>query len=160
MSQYEGLNLPQLLDLMYELALPEPVSWMPQTAGWWILLAWLLVMGVLGAWRIGSHRRRNRYRREALRTLAVIESQADHRPGKVASQVAALLKRTALVAYPRRQVAKLHGTDWARFLCQSANDDAQIIAAADALAMAAYRPDVDGAELCEPARRWIKVHRA
>ena len=117
-------------------------------------------MVVLGAWRIGSHRRRNRYRREALRTLAVIESQADHRPGKVASQIAALLKRTALAAYPRRRIAKLHGADWARFLCQSANDDAQIVAAANDLAMAAYRPNIDGAALCEPARRWIQRHHA
>lgn len=159
MSQYDGLNLPQLLDRMHELALPEPVSWIPQTPGWWVLLAWLLAMAAFGAWQIGAYRHRNRYRREALRRLAMIESQAGRRPG-TAAQIAGLLKRTALVAYPRRQVANLYGADWAQFLCQSANDDAQVVAAAHNLAMAAYQPDVDGAALCQPARRWIQLHRA
>ena len=144
MSQYDGLNLPQLLDRMHELVLPEPVSWIPQTPGWWVLLAWLLAMAAFGAWQIGAYRHRNRYRREALRRLAMIESQAGRRPG-TAAQIAGLLKRTALVAYPRRQVANLY---------------AQVVAAAHNLAMAAYQPDVDGAALCQPARRWIQLHRA
>jgi len=159
-SQYDGLNLPQLLDRMHGLVVPDPVSWLPQTPGWWVLLAWLLGMVVLGAWRIGSYRRRNRYRREALSVLATIESQADHRRLETAGQIAALLKRTALAAYPRRQIAHLYGAEWAQFLCQSANDDAQVVAAADTLAAAAYRTEVDGAALCNPARRWIQVHRA
>ena len=159
MSQYDGLNLPQLLDRMHPLSLPDPVSWMPQTSGWWVLLAWLLGLAVLGAWRIVAHRHRNRYRREALAVLAEIESQGGHNP-RTAGQIAALLKRTALVAYPRHQVANLYGSDWARFLCQSANDDAQVVAAADTLAMAAYRPGVDGSALCKPAGRWIRAHRA
>jgi hypothetical protein len=158
--EYDGLNLPQLLDLMHGLAMPDPVSWMPQTPGWWVLLAWLLGVAVIGGWRIGSYRRRNRYRRVALRVLAAIESQTDHRHPGTAGQIAALLKRTALVAYPRGQVASLYGADWAEFLRQSANDDALVVAAADTLAMAAYRTDVDGTALCGPARRWIQVHRA
>ena len=160
MKSFDGLNLPQLLDLLHPLSLPDPVSWMPQTPGWWVLLAWALAIAVLGAWRIVLRRRRNRYRREALTLLAAIESRAEGRPGKAAGEVAALLKRTALVAYPRRQVANLYGADWARFLCQSANDDVQVVAAAETLAMAAYRTDVDDAALYQPARRWIEVHRA
>ena len=159
MSQYDGLNLPQLLDRMHGLEMPGPVSWMPQTFGWWVLVAWANVMATLGIWRIVAYRRRNRYRREALVLLAAIESHAGGCP-QAAGQIAALLKRTALVAYPRKEVASLYGTDWSEFLCQSANHDAQIVAAADTLAMAAYRTDVDGAALYSPARRWIQVHRA
>jgi hypothetical protein len=158
-SQYDGLNLPQLLDRMHSLEISDPVSWMPQTSGWWVLVTWAFVLAALGIWRIVAYRRRNRYRREALVLLAAIESHAGRCP-QAAGQIAALLKRTALVAYPRLQVASLYGADWAEFLCQSAHDDAQVAAAADALAAAAYRTDVDGIALCSPARRWIQVHRA
>ena len=34
MTPYEGLSLPELLALMHELVLPEPVAWTPQTVGW------------------------------------------------------------------------------------------------------------------------------
>ena len=159
MSQYDGLNLPQLLDRMHSLEMPDPVSWMPQTSGWWVLVAWASVMAALGIWRIVAYRRRNRYRREALVLLAAIESHPGGCP-RAAGQIAALLKRTALVAYPRHQVASLYGADWAEFLCQSSNHDALIVAAADTLATAGYRTDVDGTALCSPARRWIQVHRA
>jgi hypothetical protein len=158
-SQYDGLNLPQLLDRMHSLEMSDPVSWMPQTSGWWVLVTWAFVLVALGIWRIVAYRHRNRYRREALVLLAAIESHAGRCP-QAAGQIAALLKRTALVAYPRLQVASLYGADWAEFLCQSAHDDAQVVAAADALAAAAYRTDVDGTALCSPARRWIQVHRA
>ncbi len=159
MSQYDGLNLPQLLDRMHSLEMPDAVSWIPQTFGWWVLVAWAIVLAALGIWRFVAYRRRNRYRREALVLLAAIESHAGGRP-QAAGQIAALLKRTALVAYPRHQVASLYGAGWAEFLCQSSNHDALIVAAADTLAMAAYRTDVDGAALYNPARRWIQVHRA
>ena len=160
MSQYDGLNLPQLLDLMHGLVMPEPVAWLPTTPGWWIVLGWLLAMLLLGGWRLLQRWRRNRYRRDALAELKQIEGNAGLAPNEVAHSVAALLKRTALVAYPREDVASLHGSDWATFLKQSSRDDRQIADAAERLAAAAYRPDADGAALSRPARRWIRLHRA
>ena len=68
MSQYDGLNLPQLLDLMHGLVMPEPVAWLPQTPGWWIVLGWLLAILLLLAWQFPRRRQRNRYRRDALAT--------------------------------------------------------------------------------------------
>ena len=38
-ERFEGLNLPQLMDLMHGLVYPDPVSWMPQTIGWQLLAA-------------------------------------------------------------------------------------------------------------------------
>jgi hypothetical protein len=79
-SQYDGLNLPQLLDLMHGLVMPEPVPWLPQTPGWWIVLGWLLAVLLLAVWQLVRRRRRNRYRRDALAELDAITVRQDMDP--------------------------------------------------------------------------------
>jgi hypothetical protein len=140
--------------------MPDPVPLLPTTAGWSILAGWLLAVLILAARYLMKRRRHNRYRREALALLKTIEGESDLCPVESAQRIAALLKRTALAAYPRQQVASLSGKDWAQFLKESANNDRQIADAAETLAAAAYRPDADGRELSAPARRWIRLHRA
>ena len=159
-GRFEGLNLPQLLDLMHELVVPEPVPWLPQTPAWWVLCGWLLAVAALLIAAIARRRRRNRYRREALASLDAIAAQSQLSAAESARRVAEIIKRAALVAYPRSRVAGLHGRDWARFLCDSSGDDRQVTEAAESIASAAYRPDADGRALLQPARRWVRVHRA
>lgn len=160
MNPYEGLNLPQLLDLLHDIMRPETVAWTPLTVGWGIAAFWLAVVLVLVGWNRYGHWHRNRYRREALAVLQSIEAAAADNPVAAAGDVAALLKRTAMVAYPRPRVANLYGADWARFLRESSSNDPDVTAAAERLATAAYRADADAQVLIAPARRWIKVHRA
>jgi predicted negative regulator of RcsB-dependent stress response len=159
-SKYDGLNLPQLLNLMHELVMPEPVAWLPQTPGWWIVLGWILAVLLLLAWQFAKRRRRNRYRRDALAELKTIAAASELGPAESAQHIAALLKRTALAVYPRDEVAALYGADWAQFLRDSSGNDRQIADAADRLAAAAYRLDADGSVLTGPAERWIRLHRA
>ncbi len=160
MNEYEGLNLPQLLDLLHDIVRPDPVAWTPQTIGWAIVGVWLLVVILLSSWNRIQKWHRNRYRRDALAMLKEIGAHADASSSAVAGQVALLIKRTALVAYPRAEVASLYGSEWAAFLRQSAGNDPVVEKAAGDLATAAYRVNVDGGKLIEPARRWIRVHRA
>lgn len=160
MSRYDGLNLPQLLELMHELVIPDAVAWLPGTTGWWIVLAWLAAIFVLLGMQLIRRRRRNRYRRDALAELSTILAATELGPQESAQHIAALLKRTALVAYPRKDVAALYGDAWADFLRESTRNDRQIAASAEMLASAAYRPDVDGSLLSQAARRWIRLHRA
>lgn len=159
MTRYEGLSLPELLALMHELVLPEPVAWTPQTIGWTVVGAWLLVVAILLAWHRIQVWRRNRYRREALAELQRISSSQQLDPQSMATAIAVLLKRTALAAYSREQVGKLCGSEWAQFLVQSAANDRLVADSAAALGSAAYSRDANGKELIEPARRWIQVHR-
>ncbi len=156
MREYDGLNLPQLMDLMHDLVRPEPIAWFPETMGWWLVAGWLLAIGLLAAGHGIVEWRRNRYRREAIKLLDAIDSGA----GNAGPLVASVLKRTALVAYPRQQVASMHGTTWANFLSSSSGHDPVVERAAADLAAAAYRPDLnrDGDALIGPARRWIEVH--
>jgi flagellar biosynthesis/type III secretory pathway M-ring protein FliF/YscJ len=76
-SQYDGLNLPELLALMHKPVAPEAVPWLPQTPGWWIVLGWLIAVLFLVAWQLVKRRRRNRYRRDALAELKAIASRRE-----------------------------------------------------------------------------------
>ena len=156
-SPYEGLELVELLDLMHPLVAPEPISMLPQTAGWWVVAAWLVMMMGLLVWQILRHRRRNRYRREALAELRLIAAQADDPTAAV--RLARVLKRTALAAYPRAEVAALHGEAWAAYLVRTCPGDANLAVNAPRLAALAYAGDDDVASLIEPAQGWIRRHR-
>ncbi len=155
-SRYEGLNLPQLLDLMHGIEIPDPVSMMPQTVGWIVLTVWLMAICLLMFLRWLSARRRNRYRRAALDALKAIDISTAH----AAAEIATIVKRTALAAYPRAEVASLSGASWAQFLIRTADGERLVAQSAPLLARAAYTDDVNAAEILEPARRWVARHRA
>jgi hypothetical protein len=159
-NRFEGLNLVDLIDLLHEIVMPEPVSWLPQTPGWWTLGGWLLAIVAIGVAHWIRHRRRNRYRRQAEAELDAIAARLPSEPTVAAMEIAELVKRTALAAYPRERVASLHGHDWAEFLRDSTDNDRTVADGAERLANAAYRPDSVAEELVEPARRWIREHRA
>lgn len=160
MSQFDGLDLVELAELMHGLVMPDPIDRFTMTPGWWVLLGWLIALLLLAGWYVLKRRRRNRYRREALAVLSSIDRQRNLDPTESAQKIAALIKRTALAAYPRLEVAALSGGEWAQFLIKSSNGDRKIADAAEKLAAASYRPDADGRTLSGPARRWIRLHRA
>jgi hypothetical protein len=158
MSRYQGRNLPDLLELLEPVVYPDPVSLMPATVGWPVLLIWLLGMLVVG---LVHWRRRwlaNAYRRVARAEIAQLRVSAGDAQ-QVAAGIAGIVKRAALVAYPRSEVAHLAGSDWQRFLENSCQRDPQIVAAAALLAKAAYLPDPDPDAIAAPALRWIDKHR-
>ena len=157
MNRFEGLNLVDLLALLNEIVPPEPVSLMPQTAGWWILGGWLLASIACCVAAVRRSRRRNRYRREALAELQHIAARMDE--PQATADISALLKRTALAAYPRREVASLYGSDWGGFLVDSSNNDEVVKVAAYEIARAPYQDDIDTICFVRAAERWIKHHR-
>jgi len=81
------------IDQLKELSLPAPVSYAPQTWGWWVLLALLIATAlVLGARQYWLWQR-NRYRREALVRLAELNRSESL---DALRELPELLKRTAL----------------------------------------------------------------
>ena len=104
---------PASLDNLRDIVTPDPVSWWPLAPGWWVVILAGCLLAAIGAWRGVSRWRANAYRREALAKLGSAESIAD---------VACLLKRTALGAYPRSSVASLTGEAWCRFLTESSRE--------------------------------------
>jgi hypothetical protein len=86
-------NVPSIEQLK-EMALPAPVSYAPQTWGWWVLLAVLMGAVLLVGARRYWQWRRDRYRREALVRLAELQSSDDQI--SALRELPELLKRVAL----------------------------------------------------------------
>lgn len=156
------------LENLHEILLPEPVSWMPQTIGWYVVFG--LILLVTGCWVCRRLRRfrDNRYRRLALSELAVIESDL-HRPerrAKALSKIPVLLKETALSAFPRGEVAGLSGEPWLAFLDRAMGGKDFTEGPGRLLPDLAYAPAPVIATLSEErigslfqlTRRWIKMH--
>ncbi|MBR0649624.1 DUF4381 domain-containing protein [Roseomonas terrae] len=134
-------------EAMHGLILPPPVSFWPGTTAWYVLFAMIGLLALLLCWRCWRHWRRNAYRRQALREWRAAEAPAE---------VAALLKRTALAAWPRADVAALAGSDWAAFLRRTAPRARLDAAMAEGIARMAYATPPDGAR--DAAARWIRFH--
>ena len=149
-----GLDLIALLDRLEPLPEPPVVSFWPQTEAW----LWVGLVGLaLAAWFVRYaliRRRANAYRHAALREIAL----ATRSPANLAE----ILRRTALVAYPRVEVAGLYGDDWLKFLDRTGHGSDFREGVGRAFADAPYSDTEQGAEskqLAALAARWVRRHR-
>ncbi len=109
---------PASLQNLNDIVLPPPVSWWPLASGWYFLSGLLLLVAAWFLYRSIQRWNHNRYRRAALHELNEISKglQSESARERSLRQIPSLLKRTALSAYPRDEVASLSGDDWHRFL--------------------------------------------
>lgn len=155
---------------LHDLAVPEPVSLVPQAIGWWIVAAIVLVGVAVAAIGVVRRRRANRYRREALARLRTLEAELAESATRAAAaaRLPALVKQTALAAQPRAEVAGLSGEPWLALLDDCGGGRAFREGPGRLLPTLAYAPsaDVDAippgeiAALVKVVRRWIRRHRA
>ena len=82
------------IEQLKELSLPAPVSYAPQTWGWWVLLALLILAALLIGIRRYVQWRRDAYRREGLARLAQLRERSDDL--NALRELPELLKRVAL----------------------------------------------------------------
>jgi len=158
----------QALEGLHDIVVPEAVAWTPQTVGWYVLLAAMLAIGA----RVVVVRRRrhiaNRYRREALDVLAVIENDVgipELRAGALA-RLPALLKRVALSVVSRAEAASLTGEKWLAFLDAGYGGDGFTRGPGGLLPTLAYGSsgdleaisDQQASDLLELTRLWIQSH--
>ncbi|MEX1033661.1 MAG: DUF4381 domain-containing protein [Cellvibrionaceae bacterium] len=104
-----------------DIHVPDPVSWWPPAPGWWIVAILILAALGLAWWLRRQYRARNAYRRAARHELAQAWDRL-RRDGNLDRYIEALgqiLRRAALVAFPRQRVNGLHGEAWLRFLDES-----------------------------------------
>lgn len=147
----EGKSLVELLEMLYPAPAPEPISMLPQTWGWAVLAACFVAVLIFGIVLALRHRRANAYRRQALVELDGCSDDS--------AQIALVLRRAALAAYPRAQVASLVGDDWMNFLKQSADISQFSDSTLQALVNAPYRKGATVPGGADLARHWIKSHR-
>ena len=147
--------------------LPDPVSWWPPAPGWW-LLAGLLLAGVWFAsrwWRRWP--RQGAGTRLALRELAGLNAAlvTDGDARRFVAGVSQLLRRLALVRFPREQVAGLSGSDWLTFLDATGGGTGFTQGPGRILTESAYRPEVvhtagfDPEPLSRLAAGWIRTNQ-
>lgn len=152
------MNPQDPLAALHPLRTPPPVDAWPPAPGWWllavVLLAALIALGVLAlrAWRRRAHLR------EARRELAALRARFADDPAALTAATNALLKRVALVRYPRRETAALCGSRWFAFLNATAPEQ-PFAAVADSLP---YQPAPAAGEaeaFCAAAERWLRTQR-
>lgn len=142
-----------------DIVVPPDVSLWPPAPGWWIVGAAIVAAAAVLMVMAAVRYRRNAYRRAALDELANVE----HLPaGEAAQRVTAVLKRAALVAYPRTEVAELSGEAWLGFLDRTGRTDAFAAGPAQGLTSLAYGGRRDASDLpavASAARAWVRRHR-
>lgn len=145
-------SLAGLLDQLEPVPVPPSVPMYPQTAGWLVLGAALILALAFALWCWRKHRQATAHRRAALTELSLA---ADDR-----ATIAEILRRTALVSFPRGDVAGLIGAQWAAFLDQSYGGDGFASPTGQALLASPYRGTAPDAQATALARDWIKRHKA
>ena len=109
---------PASLQNLNAIVLPAPVDWWPLANGWYVVFGIVLIAIGWFGYRSVQRWIANRYRRAALQKLQLLAKDIQGEVNRDSSlrQIPILLKRTALSAYPREQVASLTGKDWFGFL--------------------------------------------
>jgi Domain of unknown function (DUF4381) len=159
---------PYSLDNLRDIVEPASIPWWPPAPGVWLLLGLVAVWMAAGLVLWWGHWQRQAYRRAGLRELREIAARLGHAPERAAALVdlAALLKRVALVAYAREQVAALSGNAWLTFLDRTGATARFTKGPGAVLAAVSSRPGLaatlDAAQvtaLVATARDWIRQHR-
>ncbi|MBZ9656353.1 DUF4381 domain-containing protein [Phyllobacterium lublinensis] len=150
------------LKSLADIVAPEPVSLLPQTWGWVLVAILLLALIVVAYWHWLRRRRANRYRREALELLDQLESDGDE--ATISAEVPKIVKRVALAAWDRNEVASRSGSEWVAFLQNSLPDQSLGAELAHVLDDQEYRSALPNnaspntGRLIAAARHWIKTH--
>lgn len=158
---------PTSLDRLHDIVVPPSVPLWPPAPGWYYVLGFLVVLAVVLLVRGFIRWQRNRYRREALAEWARLDLVL-HDPARrvtVLACLARLLKRTALTAYSRAEVAGLSGPAWYAFLDRTGRTTAFSAGLGGRLGAAAYDPaalapmdETDARQIAIGVRDWIKHH--
>ena len=151
---------PGSLSSLHDIILPAPVSIWPPAPGWYFVMGLAAVLACWAgckAWR--------RWRANAYRRAALAEWNATVAAGKRPQRVENIIKRAALHAWPRGEVAALTGEDWRQFLVTTGGDgfrDDETWALFESLCYDASVEGIDPSALqsvADAGRTWLAVHR-
>jgi hypothetical protein len=135
---------PYSLTGLRDIIVPDAPPFWPPAPGLWVALGVVFLLAFLVAWRIYARIQQNAYRKAGL--LLVVEAKTSH-------DISVALKRVALAAFPREEVASLYGDAWMTFLHETCpRDNFQALLNTDAASSA-------DTKLIKLASIWIQHHR-
>lgn len=157
---------------LHDIVVPEPVTWMPATVGWVIVLVAAVALTAGHLVRVHRKRLANRYRITALEELATIERvlEGTGPSGAALARLPALLKRVALTFTDRTRIASLTGEPWLAFLDEAYGGTGFSQGPGRELGRLAYAPQGQAedkgasgvgnstADLITLIRTWIETH--
>lgn len=109
------------LTTLKDIHVPDPILWWPLAPGWYLVLIIILLSGLFLTFRLYKRHKYALAKKQALLLLINYQKLYEKEPNapKTCAQISELLRRVALVYYPREQVASLHGDQWLEFLNQT-----------------------------------------
>lgn len=132
------------LSNLQDIVIPAPPSLWPFAPELWFVVTVFTVVVLLILWHWILAWKTNAYRRAGSALLTESTTVRD---------VSIVLKRVALAAFPREDVASLYGKDWTRFLSDTGTqEDLSEIDTSDSSTPATR-------ELIDRASSWIRHHR-
>jgi len=153
--------MPDPLAELRDIHLPPAIESWPPAFGWWLLATMSLIAIFFALKYLLGLRNKNAYRREAKKTLDRLFRASEHDQQAFLLSYNSLLKRVALTAYPRDQVANLTGEAWVAFLDLTGETHEFTMGPGQILVDGQYAPvtTVDVEHLFNLGQKWIKNHR-
>lgn len=149
---------PDQLRQLHDIHMPTALDPWSIAPGWYALAGLLLVMMIAILIAVVCWYRRGKVKREAMSMLAQYEKTYTPKTDTQTMTAALneLLKRVALVYFPREQVASLCGQEWVDFL-QETSQNLDFLAQGEALLYGPYQPNQarDLRPLFHLVRGWI-----
>ncbi len=156
------MNNQDALTQLRDIHIPSPIGWWPLAPGWYLLAILVTVSLITAIIFLIRHYKNGRAKRQALRLLANYQQQYQREASTQlsAARVSELLKRVALVYFPRTKVASLQGDEWILFLNSSAKG-LHFEEVRTELLETPYQPNVsqDLGLLFKMVRDWISQRR-
>jgi len=159
---------PASLQNLNDIVLPEAAGWWPLAIGWYFLFGLSLILLVWFIYTSIQRRIKNQYRRTALHQLQLLAldiNRAEKREFAL-RQIPILLKRTALTAYPRKQLASLAGRRWHEFLNSKVSTPSFNESCCNSLDSISYSvgnldnvTTEEASELLQACEHWLKHHQ-
>ncbi len=102
-----------VLSQLKNVHLPKEVSIFPITGGWYLLIILLLLLVGGGLWWKFI---KNKYKKQKLQAYALLAEIEKKQSDEMLSDVSILIKRVAILKFPKESVHTLFGERWLEFL--------------------------------------------
>lgn len=107
-----------------DIHLPEQIGWWPLASGWYVLMMFAVLSVIALVYYFYKKHLNSLPKKKALELLKTyaLQYEKDRNTQLASARISELLRRVALVYYPRTQVASIHGDGWIDFLNQTGKD--------------------------------------